>query len=111
MDVLDPVTGGILIRAVEAKGPFARARGLKGEIEPAPSSGMIFRTKQVHTMGMRFAIDAIYVAADGRVIKVVTLPPNRIGPLVLRAKWVLETAAGEARRLGIAKSGKLVLGA
>ena len=100
-----------MIRAVEAKGLFARARGLKRENGLAPATGMIFRTKQVHTMGMRFAIDAIYVASDGRVIKVVTLRPNRIGPLVLRAKWVLETAAGEARRLGIATSGKLVLGA
>jgi uncharacterized membrane protein (UPF0127 family) len=39
-----------------------------------------------------------------------TLPPGKIGPFVPRARWVLETNAGEAARLGIAPGQRLASG-
>ncbi|MGH2771279.1 MAG: DUF192 domain-containing protein, partial [Actinomycetota bacterium] len=72
--------------------------------------GMLIRTKQVHTIGMRFAIDSIYLSRRGAVLAVETLSPGKVGPFLFRARWVLETRAGEAARLGIAagQRGELV---
>lgn len=64
---------------------------------------MLLRTRQVHTFGMSFPIDAVYVSAEGLVLKIRTLPPARMGPLVWGARWVLEMEAGEAQRLGISE--------
>lgn len=56
----------------------------------------------VHTIGMRFAIDVVYLDRDGMVLKVVRdLLPWRWSLGGRRARMVLELAAGEAKRLGI----------
>lgn len=81
---------------------LGRIRGLLGERGLPPATGVLLRAKSVHTLGMLFTIDAVYLRRDGTVLRAVTLPPGRVGPLVLRARWVLELAGGEAARLGIA---------
>lgn len=99
MRVLDPRSGEILINAVEARGVFSRMRGLIGrDVGP-----LALRTRQVHTFGMRSAIEAVYLSKDGEVVRVAHLAPRRLGPLVPRARWVIELAPGEAQRLGITK--------
>jgi len=95
------------IWVVEARGPIGRMIGLIGTKNLGPATGMLLRTRQVHTFGMKFAIDAIYVASDGRVIRIKTLKPARMGPLVMSAGRVLEVAAGEAERLGIDEGSRL----
>lgn len=97
MRVVDPRSGEILINAVEARGVFSRVRGLIGrDLTP-----FALRTRQVHTFGMRSAIEAVYLSRDGRVVRVAHLVPRRLGPLVPTARWVIELAPGEAQRLGI----------
>ena len=52
----------------------------------------------VHTFAMRFAIDILFAARDGRVLKISSaVPPRRIAGS-LRAFAVIEMAAGELER-------------
>lgn len=101
MRLIDPDSGEVVVEAVDAGGILGRMRGLIGRPPPPSGYGMKLRTKQVHTFGMKFPIDAVYLAADGTVLRVVRLSPRKLGPFVLRAKWVIELAADEANRLGI----------
>jgi hypothetical protein len=58
--------------------------------------------RQVHTLRMRFPIDVAYVDRRGRVLAVRTLPPGRMGPLLLRSRSILEAEAGAFARWGLA---------
>lgn len=70
-----------------------RRRGLLGT--DAPSGALwIEPCKQVHTFGMRYAIDVAYVARDGHVLATRTLAPWRVGPFRPRARSVIEVHAG-----------------
>ena len=73
-----------------------RARGLIGVKGLAPGEGMLIeRCNAIHTFFMSFSIDATFLAAENRVVKIVrNIRPWR--PLVWggwRAKKVLETEA------------------
>jgi hypothetical protein len=83
-------------------------KGLLGRSSLPPGKGLLLQGKQVHTVGMRFAIDVIHLSEDGRVIFVQTLLPGRVGTLVPSAEWVLEMASGEAERLGVEAGSRLV---
>lgn len=80
---------------------LAGMQGLLGQPGLPPATGLLLKVKQVHTIGMRFAIDTVYLAKDGRVLRVNTMVPGKLGPLVLKTRWILELAAGEAQRLSI----------
>ncbi len=108
MRMTDPGRPEVLVEVAEARGILGRAKGLLGSSEVGTGRGLLIRAKQVHTLGMRYAIDTVYLDASGRIIRVDTLKPGRVGPLVLPARWVLELDAGEANRLGIAAGGMLV---
>ncbi|HYR63627.1 MAG TPA: DUF192 domain-containing protein [Actinomycetota bacterium] len=107
MQLVDP-DRRISVEILEAKGMLGTMQGLLGQAGLPPGTGVRLRTKQVHTVGMRFAIDTIYLSPKGTVMRVATMPPGRIGPIVLRARWILEMGAGEAARLGIVPGGTLV---
>ena len=88
------------IRVQRAAGLWGRARGLLGRPAPAPGEALwITPCRQVHTLGMAYAIDVVHLDADARVLSVQTLRPWRLGRFVWRAAGVLETRAGEAQRL------------
>jgi uncharacterized membrane protein (UPF0127 family) len=56
-----------------------RLIGLAFRREP-PADGLLLpRTRSVHTFGMRFALDLIWLDADGRVVRVDhAVPPRRM---------------------------------
>lgn len=83
------------------RGILGRTRGLIGSQPPGPGRGMLIKTRQVHTFGMSFPIDAIYLSREGSVLAVRTLRPGSMGPFIMSARRVLEMDAGEAARLGI----------
>ena len=58
-------------------------------------------TRQVHTVGMRFAIDVAWCDEQGTVVRVATLAPNRLGAWVRRARTVLEAEAGRFDEWGL----------
>lgn len=76
----------------------ARRRGLLGRDSIDPTEGLLLSPcKAVHTVGMRFPIDVIFIDGDGRAVRVVpALAPWRIA-MSARAKAVIELAAGTAK--------------
>ena len=79
-----------------AADPVRRFIGLLGQRSLSAESGMVLRDcSAIHTLGMRFAIDALYVDAQGLVVRVVScLSPWRIGPVEPRADAIIELPAG-----------------
>ena len=85
--------------------PRARLRGLIGRREPRPL--LLVPAAAIHTWGMRFAIDAVFLDAELRVVKVVRrLPPRRFAA-ARGARAVLELPAGGAD--GLEEGAKLAL--
>lgn len=106
--LLDSDNPQICVEIWEPVGLFGRARGLLGCSGLGSGRGFMLRAKQVHTVGMAFPIDVVHINRKGEVIRVRTMPPGRIGPFILGARWVLELDGGEAKRLGIQVGRKLV---
>jgi uncharacterized membrane protein (UPF0127 family) len=75
----------------------ARRRGLLGRESLGATEGLLLSPcKAVHTVGMRFPIDVIFIDRDGRAVRIVpALAPWRIA-MSTRAKAVIELAAGRA---------------
>lgn len=92
----------VLVSVRRARTPWARLRGLLGSAPLPPGEGLLFeRCRAVHTLGMRRAIDVVFVAADGAVIELRRgLGAGRIA-VCTRAWAVLELTAGDAWRLGL----------
>lgn len=90
-------TGGVIAAKVEAALSSAdRRRGLLGRDSLAAGSAFIIsRCNAIHTVGMRFVIDVLFIDRRGRVRKIVhALPPWRIAISPL-ARIAIEFAAGE----------------
>jgi uncharacterized membrane protein (UPF0127 family) len=84
---------------VEARGVLVRALGLAGLDALPPGTALhIPRCRSVHTFGMRFALDLIWLDAAGRPLRVDgAVPPRRVRSC-RDARSVLEARAGEAGR-------------
>jgi len=92
------VSGDRVFASLEvADGARLRARGLLGR-DGVDGALWLPRTRAVHTLGMRFAIDVAYCDADGRVLAIVTMRPWRLGRPRLRARSVVEAQAGNMQR-------------
>ena len=73
-----------------------RARGLIGRPPPPPGRGLLIpRCNAIHTLFMRYPIDATFLDREGRVVKVVRgIRPGRLFVWGgWRARQVLETAS------------------
>ena len=73
-----------------------RMRGLLGRSGlPAGEALLIERCNGVHTFGMQFAIDVLFLDRDGTVLKAFPgLRPWRMAHGGTRARYALEAAAG-----------------
>ena len=89
-------------RCLLAETPFARLRGLLGRSGLSSGEGLLLRPAgSIHTAFMRFTIDAVFLDAADRVVKVAsTLRPWRTAAC-RGARSVLELPAGEATRRGL----------
>jgi uncharacterized membrane protein (UPF0127 family) len=72
--------------------PFARMRGLLGRMRLRSDEGLwTFPCRGIHTFGLMFPIDLIYLDAEVRVIHLVeSLGPLRIAPIRMHSESVLE---------------------
>jgi len=99
---LERLPGRVLadgLRLAEARGTRARMRGLAG-LEELPSGHAlrIPRCGSVHTFGMRFSIDVIFLDRRHRVVRVARAVAPRRLVAARGARSVIETRAGEADR-------------
>jgi uncharacterized protein len=85
-----------------AETALARLRGLLGRSGLSSGEGMLLRpASSIHTAFMRFAIDAVFLDREDRVLKVAPeLFPWRMAACK-GARAVLELPAGEAQRRGL----------
>ena len=85
------------IRLAAARSGRARLLGLSFVDPFAPGHGLLLpRCRSVHTFGMRFALDLVWLDAAGRPVRVDRcVPPRRVASC-RRARAVVEVPAGEA---------------
>lgn len=96
MRILNQTRGRCLADQVQPCRTFWRRwRGGLGKSRLAPGQGWYLAPcRAVHTLGLRYPIDAVYLSAQGRVLRIVRLAPWRLGPWVGAARGVLELPAG-----------------
>lgn len=88
--------------------PWRRLRGLLGRRRLEPAEALILSPcSQVHTVGLRFPIDAVFCDRDLLVLHVATLRPFRLSPRVLGAWCCIELAAGRAQESGVERGARL----
>ncbi len=85
-----------------ARTAWTRTKGLLGRRGLDADQGLwIQPTNSIHMFFMRFAIDVVYAAADGRVLKVVrNVRPWRVS-FCMGAKVALELPVGAIDRAGV----------
>ncbi len=71
---------------------WTRLRGLLGHRPLLPGEGLLLRgEKAIHTIGMGFAIDVLFLDREGRVVHAIpTMVPLRLSPYIGKATNVLE---------------------
>lgn len=98
-----------MIKVVVANNFWSRLIGLIGKTNLSADEGLFFpRCKRVHTYGMRFPIDVVFIDKESRVLGIVAnLVPWRISPKIKSVDSCLELRGGVAARNGIVVGTKL----
>lgn len=92
--------GEVLAAAEVTRTRRERGRGLLGR--DGYTGALVFRPcRQVHTVGMRFAIDVAFCDADGVVLRARCMKPWRISPIVWRSAFVIEAESAAFERWGL----------
>ncbi|MGH3092717.1 MAG: DUF192 domain-containing protein [Gaiellaceae bacterium] len=97
-------------RCLLAETPLTRLRGLLGRAGLERGEGILLRpASSIHMWFMRFAIDAVFLDRDDRVLRIAAdLRPWRLAGC-RGAKAVVELAAGECARVGLREGDTLVV--
>lgn len=88
-----------------------RLKGLLGRQKLAENQGLLIKPcRQIHTFGMKFPIDVIFINREGLVVKVINcLEPGRQA-YAMKAAYTLEVSAGMAKRYGLTAGDQLMWG-
>ena len=98
----------VCARCAVADTAWTRLRGLLGRDGLEPDEGLLIRpTWSIHMFFMRFPIDAVFLAGDGEVLRVVEALAPWKAAVKRGAKAVVELPAGAAARAGIAPGTRL----
>ncbi len=93
-----------IARAIDAGTFFLRLRGLLGRGLSRGEGLILTPCDQIHTFGMKYPIDVVYLDSAGLVLEVeAAVPEGKACRRVKGARSVLELFAGEAERLEITK--------
>jgi len=88
---------------------WRRMRGLLGRASLSAGSGMLFRGESsIHSAFMRFEFDAVFMDRDLRVVGLAERIPPWRARAAKGARNILELAAGEISRTGVAIGDQLV---
>ncbi|MFE6405859.1 DUF192 domain-containing protein [Streptomyces sp. NPDC057837] len=110
--------GELVVRGEEGEGPGirvpleiaasyrARTKGLLGR-DTVDGAILLSPASSVHTFRMRMPIDVAYLDRELRVIAVRTMRPGRLGMPRLRARHVVEAAAGAMQEWGVRKGTRM----
>lgn len=81
---------------------WARMRGLLGHPPLKSGEGLLLQgEKAIHTVGMGFPIDVLFLDRDSRVVHLLhAMPPLRFSEFVWRARSVLELPPGKIQETG-----------
>lgn len=101
--VVEPTHAIVASKARMASSWAARTIGLLGHRALPEGEAVIFpHCRSIHTIGMRFPIDVIFVDRTWRVVALRSgLAPGRIVAPVWPAWGVVETACGVLQRIGL----------
>jgi uncharacterized membrane protein (UPF0127 family) len=89
--------GEVLAALEVAESRRDRNRGLLGR--DGLDGGLLIRpARQVHSFGMRFAIDVAFCTRDLDVVSTICMPRNRLSRISLRGRCVIEAEAGAFER-------------
>ncbi len=105
-------TGTLLAdRVRSAHTHWSRIRGLLGTRGLEPGGGLwLTPCRQVHMIGMRYAVDVAFLDDELRVVRTVdALRPGKVSPKVGDATSVLELPAGRLAALGVAPGARLAI--
>jgi uncharacterized membrane protein (UPF0127 family) len=88
---------------------LARLRGLLGRDHLAEGSALVIEPcTSIHTFFMRFAIDALFLDRDGRVVRAIgSMRPFRMSRVYPSAALVVELPAGTLARSGVRQGDKV----
>jgi len=80
------------LRVTRADTVLSRLKGLLGRMRLEPDEGIwLIPSHGIHTIGMMFAIDVVYLNAGNRVIHLIEhLGPFRISPIRIKCASILE---------------------
>ncbi len=112
MEIVNLTTGRTLASdARVADSFFSRLKGLLGTRCLADGKGLVIRPcDSIHTFGMNYPIDVVFVAAADRVAKmIVCLGPGRMA-MCRGSRFVVELPAGTLVRTGTMAGDQLRLG-
>jgi len=74
---------------------FDRLKGLLGRKSLQEGEGLLLRPcKGIHTIGMRFPIDVLFLDRKNCVLAAVNIRPNKMTKLYLKASCAIEIPAG-----------------
>lgn len=92
-------SGEVLASAEIARSRTERRRGLVGRDDM--DGVLVIHTRSVHTFGVRFPIDVAFCDAQGVVLRIVAMKPNRVSVPVRRARMAVEAERGSFARWGV----------
>ena len=93
----------ITAEVTEAAGFFGKLSGLIAGKKLKDDQGFLIKNcNSIHTMGMRYGIDAVFLDKDNRILKIYhDIKPFRVTPFVRDAFFVLEVRAGTIKRTSL----------
>jgi protein-S-isoprenylcysteine O-methyltransferase Ste14/uncharacterized membrane protein (UPF0127 family) len=97
-------TGAVVAERLRvARSHWSRLKGLLGTTALEPGDGLwLVPCSQVHTIGMRYGLDLVFLDERQRVVgTVAALPPGRISGRVRGARSVLELPVGTLAQTGV----------
>jgi len=100
--------GTVLANAEVAHAYRERVRGLLGR-SGYEGAFVMPRTRSVHSLGMRFALDVAFLDRELRVLDIVHLRPWRMALPRWRARSIVEAEAGAFERWGLHRGDTLEL--
>lgn len=85
---------------------FTRLRGMLGR-NSLEVPMLIKRSNSVHSIGMRLTLEVAFISADGRVVEMRRLPPNRVLRPRHHARHVLEAKPGSFKRWNLRRNSRI----